>query len=251
MALTLNKLVYDIKNIAYGGITSDDAKISDRQIAYWVMQERSMLLSQIMGRKMRVAASCIETLERIFLEPADASEACEIDLGIHVLKSVEPIPRTVQRNERDSILAVESLDGQRAFSETTAFRKKWNKYNKYTGSKNRWYIKDSHLYVICDMLIDAVKLTGVFEDAEEVWLHNRCLPEVGGPDPDSADPTKPDYLDCQYSWDEPFPISMTLAENVTSIVLQKRMQITLSLPNDETNNAKGDGEQNVQVPTGQ
>ena len=72
MALTLNKLVFDIKNIAYGGITSDDAKISDRQIAYWVMQERSMLLSQIMGRKMRVAASCIETLERVFLDAAEA-----------------------------------------------------------------------------------------------------------------------------------------------------------------------------------
>ena len=162
MALTLNNLVYDIKNIAYGGYASDDAKISDNQIAYWVMHERSFLLSQIMGRKMRVAASCIETLERVFLEPVDASEACEVDLGIHVLKSKKPIPRTVQRNERDSVLAVESLDGQRAFSETTAFRKKWNKYNKYTGSKNRWYIKDSHLYVICDMLIDAVKLTGIF-----------------------------------------------------------------------------------------
>ena len=249
MALTLNKLVFDIKNIAYGGITSDDAKISDRQIAYWVMQERSMLLSQIMGRKMRVAASCIETLERVFLEPVDAAEACEVDLGIHVLKSIKPIPRTVQRNERDSILAVESLDGQRAFSETTAFRKKWNRYNKYTGSKNRWYIKDSYLYVICDLLIEAVKVTGVYEDAEEVWMHNRCLEEEGGPDPES-DPIKPDYFDCQYSWDEPFPISMTLAENVTSIVLQKRMQITLTLPNDETNNAKGDGEQNMQVPAG-
>ena len=249
MALTLNKLVYDIKNIAYGGVTSDDAKISDVQIAYWVMQERSMMLSQIMGRKMKVAASCIETLERVFLKPVDASEACEVDLGIHVLKSVKPIPRTIQRNERDSILAVESLDGQRAFSETTAFRKKWNKYNKYTGSKNRWYIKDSYLYVTCDMLIDAVKLTGVFEDAEEVWVHNRCLNEMGGLDPES-DPTNPDYFDCEYSWDEPFPISMTLAENVTSIVIQKRMQVTLMLPNDETNNAKGDGEQNMQVPAG-
>tara|TARA_R110002020_G_scaffold229316_1_gene440051 strand:+ start:19578 stop:20336 length:759 start_codon:yes stop_codon:yes gene_type:complete len=249
MALTLNKLVYDVKNIAYGGYASDDAKIGDKQIAYWIMNERSMILSQIMGKKMRVAASCIETLERVFLKPVDESEACEIDLGTHVLKSVKPIPRTIQRNDRDSILAVESLDGQRAFSETTAFRKKWNKYNKYTSSKNRWYIKDNHLYVICDMLIDAVKLTGVFEDAEEVWLHNRCLEEMGGVIPGSGDDdNKPDYESCEYSWDEPFPISMTMAENVTTIVLQKRMQITLALPNDETNNAKGDGEQNMQVP---
>ena len=68
MATTLNKLVYDIKNIAYGGVSSDDAKVSDDQIAYWVKQERSVLISQIMSRKMRVAASCIETLERVFLE---------------------------------------------------------------------------------------------------------------------------------------------------------------------------------------
>lgn len=234
MATTLNKLVYDIKNIAYGGVSSDDAKVSDDQIAYWVKQERSVLISQIMSRKMRVAASCIETLERVFLEPVDSAEACEVDLGIHVLKSTKPIPRSVQRNERDSILSVESLDGERAFSETTAFRKKWNKYNKYTGSMNRWYVKDSHLYVTSDLMIDAVKVTAVFEDAEEVYLHNRCFPEVSN------------ESSCEYDWDTPFPISMTLAETVTSLVLQKKMNIILTLPNDETNNAKGDGDQNMQ-----
>ena len=74
---------------------------------------------------------------------------------------------------------------------------------------------------------------------------------MGGVIPGSGDDdNKPDYESCEYSWDEPFPISMTMAENVTTIVLQKRMQITLALPNDETNNAKGDGEQNMQVPAG-
>tara|TARA_R100000664_G_scaffold34061_1_gene53726 strand:- start:33828 stop:34565 length:738 start_codon:yes stop_codon:yes gene_type:complete len=241
MAVTLNKLVYDIKNIGYGGVSSDDAKISDKQIAYWVMIERSMLLSQVMGKKLRVPASCIETLESVYLEVVDAAEACEVDLGVHVLKSVKPIPRTVQRNHLDSILAVESLDGERAFSETTTFRRKWNKYNKYTSSKNRWYIKDSHLYVSCDLLIEAVKVTGVFEDAEEVWLHNRCDEDY------AASGEAPTGKSCEYDWDTPFPISMSVADQVTDLVLKKRLQATLALPNDETNNAKGDGEQNVQA----
>ena len=241
MAVTLNKLVFDIKNMAYGGVSSDDAKISDKQIAYWIMNERSMLLSQAMGKKLRVPASCVETLESVYLEVVDSAEACEVDLGVHVLKSIKPIPRTVQRNHLDSILAVESLDGERAFSETTTFRRKWNKYNKYTSSKNRWYIKDSHIYVSCDILIEAVKVTGVFEDAEEVWLHNVCPEDYALPG-EIADNTK----SCDYNWDTPFPISMTLAEQVASIVLQKRIQVTLTLPNDETNNAKGDGDQQMQ-----
>ena len=239
MALSLNKLVYDVKNMAYGGVSSDDAKISDNQIAYWIKTERSMLLSQMMGKKLRVPASCVETLDRVYLDVVDAAEACEVDLGVHVLKSRKPLPRTVQRNHTDSILAVESLDGERPFSETTTFRRKWNKYNKYTSSKNRWYIKDNHLYVSCDILIEAVKVTGVFEDAEEVWLHNRCFDDYIA----SGVPAK----SCDYDWDTPFPISMSLASQATDLIMQKRIQVTLTLPNDETNNAKGDGAQQMQA----
>ena len=139
MATNLNKIVYDIINIAYGGESSDDADVSFRQVAYWVMQERSMLLTQMMSRKLRVPAVCTEYLNCVYLEPVDASECCEVDSGVYVLRSINPIPRTIQRNNRDSILAVESLDGERAFSETTDTRRKWNKYNKYTSSNQRWY----------------------------------------------------------------------------------------------------------------
>jgi len=229
MATNLNKMVYDIINIAYGGESSDDADVSFRQCAYWVMQERSMLLTQIMSRKVRVPSVCTEYLNCVYLEPVDASECCEVDLGVHVLKSINPIPRTVQRNNRDSILAVESLDGSRAFSETTDTRRKWNTYNKYTSSNARWYLKNDHLYISCDMLIEAVKVTGVFEDPTEVWKINHCT---------SAQ--NPILSACEYDWDFPFPISLSMAEQVTNVILQKRINIILATPGDETNNANGD-----------
>ena len=78
MAMNLNKMVYDIINIAYGGESSDDADVSFRQCAYWVMQERSMLLTQIMSRKVRVPSVCTEYLNCVYLEPVDASESKEI-----------------------------------------------------------------------------------------------------------------------------------------------------------------------------
>ena len=120
MAINLNTIVYDIVNTAYGGESSDDANLSFRQVAYWVKQERSLLLSQLMSKKVRVPAACVEYLNCVYMEPVDASECCEVDMGIYVLRSLNPIPTTVQRNGRDSILAVESLDGERAFSETTS-----------------------------------------------------------------------------------------------------------------------------------
>ena len=49
MAINLNTIVYDIVNTAYGGESSDDAALSFRQVAYWVKQERSLLLSQIIS----------------------------------------------------------------------------------------------------------------------------------------------------------------------------------------------------------
>tara|TARA_R100001163_G_C5016012_1_gene160320 strand:- start:79 stop:804 length:726 start_codon:yes stop_codon:yes gene_type:complete len=229
MATNLNKIVYDIINIAYGGESSDDADVSFRQCAYWVMQERSMLLTQMMSRKLRVPAVCTEYLNCVYLEPVDASECCEVDSGVYVLRSINPIPRTIQRNNRDSILAVESLDGERAFSETTDTRRKWNKYNKYTSSNQRWYLKNDHLYVSCDLRIDSVKITGVFEDPSEVWKINHCT--------SSANPI---LSACEYDWDYPFPISLSMAEQVTTIILQKRMQIIMSTPGDERNDASAD-----------
>jgi hypothetical protein len=225
----LNTIVYDIINIAYGGESADDADISFRQVAYWVKQERSLLLSQMLGRKMRIPAACVEYINCVYLEPVDASECCEVDTGVHVLKSVNPIPTTVQRNGRDSILAVESLDGMRPFSETTDTRRKWNKYNKYTNSNQRWYIKNGHLYVSCDIRIDAVKVTGVFEDPEDVWKLNHCT---------SAE--NPTLSACSYDWEFPFPISLSMAEQVTSLILQKRISIILNAPTDDTNDAKED-----------
>jgi hypothetical protein len=234
MANTLNKLVYDIMNIAYGGESADDADVSMRQIAYWIMQDRAMLLTQMMSRKMRVPSVCTEYLNCVYLEPVNASECCEVDLGVYVLKSINPVPTTVQRNNRDSILAVESLDGARSFSETTDTRRKWNKYNKYTSSNARWYLKNSYLYISCDILLDAVKVTGVFEDPQEVWKINQCT---------STD--HPQLSKCEYDWDFPFPISLSMAEQVTSVILQKRINIILNMPSDETNNAKEDGEVSV------
>ena len=227
--VNLNTIVYDIINTAYGGESTDDADISFRQVAYWIKQERSLLLSQMLGKKMRVAASCVEYINCIHLTPVDASECCEIDLGVHVLKSINPIPTSVQRNGRDSILAVESLDGMRPFSETTDTRRKWNKYNKYTNSKQRWYIKNNHLYVSCDMRIDAVKVTGIFEDPEDVWKMNYCTSSEN-----------PILSSCEYDWDFPFPISLSMAEQVASIILQKRISIILNAPSDDENNAKED-----------
>ena len=241
MATTVNKLVYDIMNIAYGGESADDADISMRQILYWVLQERSMLLTQIMSRKVRVPAVCVEYLNCVWMKPVDASECCEdIDLGIHVLKSINPIPVSIQRNSRNSILAVESLDGARAFSETTDTRRKWNKYNKYTSLQGRWYIKNNYLYVSCDLLIEAVKVTGVFEDPTEVWKINNCTSS-----------TNPILSACEYDWDFPFPISLSMAEQVTSIILQKRINIIINAPTDETNNSKEDGELSVSGPSQQ
>ncbi|QDP52756.1 MAG: hypothetical protein Unbinned838contig1000_7 [Prokaryotic dsDNA virus sp.] len=233
----LNTIVYDIQNIAYGGESSDDADLSFRQVAYWVKQERSMLLSQMMSRKVRVPAVCVEYLNCVYLEPADASECCELESGIHILKSVNPIPTTIQRNGRDSILAVESLDGMRPFSETTDTRRKWNKYNKYTGSNQRWYIKNGYLYVSCDIRIEAVKVTGVFEDPEEVWKINHCTSSHN-----------PILSACEYDWEYPFPISLSMAEQVTSIILQKRVNIILNAPSDEENNAKEDSGQMQPAP---
>tara|TARA_R110002020_G_scaffold42863_2_gene125057 strand:- start:1899 stop:2618 length:720 start_codon:yes stop_codon:yes gene_type:complete len=220
--ITLNKLVFDIKNIAYGGEISDDLKISERQIAFWVAQARALLIRQELSARMSPADSWIQHLPCVEVEIVDASECCEIDLGCPILKSKQKVPTTIKRNGRNSIFSVESLDGEYSYSETTSFRKKYIQHNKYTAKGKRWYLKNDYLYITGDKVTGAVALSAIFEDPEETKDFKTCSGDI-----------------C-FTWDSEYPIDMGMTGKITDIVLSTKMGIARQMPGDGTNNAYGE-----------
>lgn len=220
---TLREMVYDIKNIAYGGVQSDDARVSDHQVAYWVRQTRALLINQQLANRNKIAESLVQHLNYVEFEQVDPADFTGLDSGYKIMKSTQKIPKTIERDGRNSILAVESVDGSNSFSETSYFRRKYNKYNKYTSDKSRWYLQEGYMYITHNFLIDKLRVSGLFED------------------PEDAANFKLDTGEAAFSWDDDYPITNVMATNITNIVLQQKMGITRQMPNDEHND--GDEQQ--------
>ena len=219
--ISLNEILFDIKNIAYGGTQSDDVKVSDRQVEYWIHQTRAMLIHNEMSKRNKINDSFIQHLECIDLECVDSIECCDINGECFVLRSKKKIPTTISSGGRNAILSVETIDGKESLSETTYFRKRYNQYNKYTQLNKRWYIKDDYLYITNDILMEYVKISGIFEDPSEAKNFKTCEGE-----------------EC-YTNDSSYPVTSMMASLITDVVLSKKMNIARQMPNDEENDAKG------------
>lgn len=216
---TLNELVYDIKNIAYGGEQSDDHRVSDHQVAYWVMQTRALLVRQELSTRNKISSSFIQHLHEVDLTSVDIEADSGGTAGTLILKSTLRLPETIQRGEKNTIISVETPDGTQTFSETTFFRRKYSSYNKYTGTQSRWYLKDGYLYLTNDLVIDKISVSGIFENPEEAANFNLS----NGSD--------------AFSWDDKYPISNSMSNTITDIVLKNKMGIVRQMPADETNDA--------------
>jgi hypothetical protein len=225
MGQSLNKLVYDIKNIYYGGFQSDDNQVSDRQVAYWINQDRATLLAQLLSVGKAIPDTLIQHLECVQLECLDPAECCEIDTCERVLRSTQRIPDTIHRNNRNTILSVSSPDKTVGFTETNYIRQRSNKHSKYTGHKPRWFIKNGYLYLTNTKELEYVSLSGIFDDPTEALLFTQC-----------------DGTPC-WTWDDEYPITNRLAGIITTKVLQEKLGLVQKALNDENNDARGQGTQ--------
>ena len=217
--ISLNHLIFDIKNIAYGGTQSDDTSVSDRQVAYWVNQLRALLVRNELSSTRTIPDIFVQHIECINLECIDPVECCEESSDERMMRSTQKVPLTIQRGGKNTILAVSSIDKKVGFSETSYFRQRTSKNNKFTGSRPRWFIKDEYLYLINSKLIDRVSISGIFEDPTEVIEFNTC-----------------EGVPC-FTWDSKYPVTPNMAKTITDIILKDRLGITLSAPTDDSNDS--------------
>ncbi len=215
--ITANSAVYNIKNIASSGPSSDDFRISDRQILHWYNGVRSMLISQAIKNRQDLTDEWIQTIGCIDLEQVDKSTCCDIETDCIILKSTLPIPATVEVDSFNSIISVTGLDGK-PLSKINQFRANNVKFNKYTGSRLGWYIKDYYLYVINSSELSKVALNGIFED-----------------------PTELDAFYCDsrpcFTWDDRYPVTAKMDNMITDIVLKTKVLPLMQMPMDTTNDA--------------
>ncbi len=219
MAVTLAKLVADCRNIASSGPTSIDFRISDEQIAFWIHEQRSMLISQALQKTYDISDNWIQQLRCVDLEEVDSAECCEVESGCTVLRTVSEIPEAVELNGNDLILSVTGIDGTPLFR-TNFFRSRFVNGAKYTKNKAFWYMKNSRIYIVNTNLIEKITINAVFEDPTDLATFNTC-----------------EGVAC-YTDDSPYPITMKMASQITDIIIQTKVRPFMLSSQDTNNNSK-------------
>lgn len=224
MALTLNHIISDIRNISTSGSNSVEFKIEDSQIAFWVNETRAMLISQAIAKNQEITDVWISMLGCLEMELVDDSDCCLVDTKCFVYRSVQELPNTIETFDDNTIIRVTLPSGE-IISKSNPFNSTYSKYNKYTGTKAEWYVKNNRLYVIHKDILKYVTVYLLVEDPIELM----------------------DFKDCSdntcFSYNSDYPCSLKMASQITDIVVRTKVYPFLQLPADNRNDAANNNEQ--------
>lgn len=212
---TKNEMIFDVMNIAYGGEQSDDVKVSEEQVGYWINQIRADLIENKMKRGGELPESLIQCLECVEMEIHTMVDNCK------VLRSKKELPATLGGNSANLITSVYSGEGVNCifFSKTNYFRQRTSKFAKYTGKARRYFMKGNHLYILNDFTTEIISVAGIFENPEDAA---KFCTSSGAP--------------C-YSNDDNYPVTLGMSQTITSRILKERFGIVREIEVDDQNNA--------------
>lgn len=222
MSITARHLINDIREIASSGGNPNEFKISDEQILFWVEEVRSQLISQSLGKKDDINDSWIQYIPCVELELVDSAECCDVTSDCKVLKSKKRIPSTIDTWKDNWIVSVTTPLGE-IISKSNPFKSKYQKYNKFTSKSKSWYLKNDYLYIINDEFLELVEIAGLFETPSDLKSFTDCSGN-----------------NC-FTLDSDYPVSLTLATQITDIIIKTKVAPFMSFTKDDGNDSNNDG----------
>lgn len=217
--ITLREITDDIRAIASSGSNPDNFKIPDEQIWYWINQTRAMLINQSLLKKDDLNDTWLQQINCMALEPADESECCLAPSGCYVLKTVKKIPPTIDTWKPNWIVSVTTAFGDQ-IPKSNQFSNRYQKYNKYTGNKKYYYLKNDYIYVVNNEDLSIINVQALFEDPMELANFPTCEGGV-----------------C-FSTNSAYPASANMSSQITDIIIKtKVMPFMTFIPDDKNDGA--------------
>lgn len=214
--ITLQEITDDVRAIASSGSNADNFKIPDEQIFYWITQARAALIGQSLAKRDDLNDTWLQQINCMALELADESECCLAPSGCYVLKTVKQLPATIDTWRANWIVGVTTALGDQV-PKSNQFANRYQKYNKYTGNKRWFYLKNNYIYIINDVMLDYINVQALFEDPLELANFTSC-DGAACFDPSSA-----------------YPISANMSAQIVDIIIKTRVTPFLSFPEDRQN----------------
>jgi len=218
--ITLNQMVYEIRNMYK--LYADDTLITNRLLAQYIKEARAKLLEEDISKGKIISDEFVQSLPCVPFATYNFADVC-VDDGYEfetcLSRSTCTIPATIQRNNKNSIVAVQAVDLSKDYSETTFIRTKYNKHNRFTAHSIRWFLKDGYMYLTNTNEIERLSISGIFSDPEEVSSFTTCTGTT-----------------C-FNWDSNYPIAAGMVKRVIDIVLKERLNLSYMITEDKQNDA--------------
>lgn len=181
---TRNEIIYSIRNLAYGGITSSEATISTAQIAFWIDVERAKLMKEEFEKNKALSPIWIQDLGCVEVTCADKVECCDFGCGSdeYIYKTVLPIPRPVNINwsgihNNTLITYVGLATHDHPFEFTAEPIAQWARFKRWTPKKPRAFLRGQHIYITNirnPSHLEVINIKGVFENPDKVVEFVTC-----------------------------------------------------------------------------
>lgn len=218
--MTLLEIVRNIRNLIND--SSDDYKISDRQLSFIVRYYRAKLIREDLQKGRSISSNIIQSLGVQNIVCLDSAEDCHIRSGIITYRTENSIPKPIEVNDKDLIVYAGSIDGLSNFQFGSKAQARWSKHHKLTADKYRTYLRNGHIYIEGSkpILVKRILVEGVFEDPIEVATLTDC------------EGTRCYDLDV-----DNYPISAHILQAMSEMILTKELNIKQQVIEDKQNDA--------------
>lgn len=226
---TLNEIAYDLLSIVRPQL-SDDTELDERQIKFWIHNQRALWIRNEMNKNRTIDADIIQTL-CAELECVDASDCCHIDLGCPILRIKKKLPKTMEMHNKQAIVRVGPVNKKsQPFSFVEYDRVPYLTSARFTGNSIFAFLHDEYIYIYTKdpryANLAAITIRGVFEDPTEAAMFKNC---------DDGTPC--------YSDDEEYPLKAWMIPALKQSILKSNLFIAAQAEvqqSDDANNAKSD-----------
>jgi hypothetical protein len=212
--MTNKQIVYNIQNLISKGTQSDDHSLSDKQVEFIVDYLRGFLVDRDLKRYKNLDRLFSQQIACLPLICVDAAECCDFELGCSILRSKERVPKFMQ------LSFVGQVDGK-PLEEITVSRLYWEQFSRFSSKKIKWFYKDGYVYITNNVLIESIRLVGIFENPRAIEELQACLIE-----------------DCVVSEEYEYPLPVKYLNEIMDIIMKREINIYSVAREDKVNDAQ-------------
>lgn len=214
--ITLNKIIYNIRNIIKE--KNDDSKITNSQLEFIFNNWRARLITQNYRKARNSDVNLTQDLGCIDMVSVDKAEDCEVTIGCTILRTAQKLPVPIELDEKPLLTFIGSIEKTGPQYQLIPWaRFSWIKYQKWAGSMPYASIKDGYLYIINKKILDKINVQGIFQDPREAARFKHC----------SGEPC--------YTEDSNYPIDAGMIPLITELMFTKELAIYERSKEDLTN----------------